>query len=109
MNCFSTFDIYSCLYYCRGNSLRNAASVAYAEVFSPHHGWAIRKAVAAGMYALPTKSQLLKKLNEDGESSCFASSVCNYDSLSWLSHWEVFMCAQEVSRWVLCSSAYSII
>jgi len=52
---------------CRGNSLRDAASVAYAQVFAPHHGWAIRKAVAAGMYALPSKSQLLKKLNEDGE------------------------------------------
>ncbi|XP_020095323.1 accelerated cell death 11-like [Ananas comosus] len=52
-----------------GNSLRNAASIAYAEVFSPHHGWAIRKAVAAGMYALPTKSQLLKKLNEDEASA----------------------------------------
>lgn len=51
-----------------GNSLKNPASVAYARVFAPHHGWAIRKAVAAGMYALPTKSQLLKKLNEDGES-----------------------------------------
>ncbi|TVT98422.1 hypothetical protein EJB05_56283, partial [Eragrostis curvula] len=50
-----------------GNSLRDAASVAYAQVFAPHHGRAIRMAVAAGMYALPSKSQLLKKLNEDGE------------------------------------------
>ncbi|CAA6671789.1 unnamed protein product [Spirodela intermedia] len=47
-----------------GNSLRDPASVAYAQVFAPHHGWAIRKAVAAGMYALPSKSQLLRKLNE---------------------------------------------
>jgi len=52
-----------------GNSLRDAASVAYAQVFAPHHGWVIRKAVAAGMYALPSKSQLLKKLNEDEESA----------------------------------------
>lgn len=50
-----------------GNSLRDPASVAYAKVFAPHHGWAIRKAVAAGMYALPSKAQLLRKLNEDGE------------------------------------------
>ena len=50
----------------RGNSLRNAASVAYAQVLAPHHGWIIRQAVAAGMYALPSKSQLLKKLNEEG-------------------------------------------
>ncbi|XP_020523451.1 accelerated cell death 11 isoform X1 [Amborella trichopoda] len=52
-----------------GNSLRDPASVAYAQVFAPHHGWAIRKAVAAGMYALPTKAQLLKKLNEDEASA----------------------------------------
>lgn len=36
-------------------------------MFAPYHGWVIRKAVAAGMYALPTKAQLLNKLNEDGE------------------------------------------
>jgi Glycolipid transfer protein (GLTP) len=48
------------------NSLRNATSVAYEKVLAPHHGWAIRKAVAAGMYALPSKFQLLKRLNEDG-------------------------------------------
>lgn len=53
----------------RGNSLKDPASKAYAQVFAPYHGWAIRKAVAAGMYALPTKAQLLSKLNEDGESS----------------------------------------
>ncbi|XP_043702001.1 accelerated cell death 11 [Telopea speciosissima] len=52
-----------------GNSLKDPASVAYAKVFAPHHGWAIRKAVAAGMYALPTKAQLLKKLNEDEASA----------------------------------------
>lgn len=52
----------------RGNSLKDPASKAYGQVFAPHHVWAIRKAVAAGMYALPTKSQLLRKLNEDGES-----------------------------------------
>ncbi|KAL5731657.1 Accelerated cell death 11 [Ranunculus cassubicifolius] len=52
-----------------GNSLKAPASTAYAQVFAPHHGWAIRKAVAAGMYALPTKAQLLKKLNEDEASA----------------------------------------
>ncbi|XP_030464730.2 accelerated cell death 11 [Syzygium oleosum] len=52
-----------------GNSLRDPASKAYAQVFAPHHGWAIRKAVAAGMYALPTKAQLLKKLSEDENSA----------------------------------------
>ncbi|CAI9089651.1 OLC1v1024266C2 [Oldenlandia corymbosa var. corymbosa] len=50
-----------------GSSLKDPASTAYAQVFAPYHGWAIRKAVAAGMYALPTRAQLLKKLNEDGE------------------------------------------
>ncbi|KAA8514850.1 hypothetical protein F0562_018029 [Nyssa sinensis] len=52
-----------------GNSLKGPASTAYAQVFAPYHGWAIRKAVAAGMYALPTKAQLLKKLNEDESSA----------------------------------------
>uniref|UniRef100_A0A7N0T488 Glycolipid transfer protein domain-containing protein n=1 Tax=Kalanchoe fedtschenkoi TaxID=63787 RepID=A0A7N0T488_KALFE len=51
------------------NSLRGPASTAYAKVFAPYHGWAIRKAVAAGMYALPTKSQLLNKLNENEVSA----------------------------------------
>ncbi|KAK9715109.1 hypothetical protein RND81_06G144100 [Saponaria officinalis] len=52
-----------------GDSLKEAASTAYSKVFAPYHGWAIRKAVAAGMYALPTKPQLLRKLNEDENSA----------------------------------------
>ncbi|KAL0011818.1 hypothetical protein SO802_006926 [Lithocarpus litseifolius] len=52
-----------------GNSLRDPASKAYAQVFAPHHGRVIRTAVAAGMYALPTKAQLLQKLNEDEPSA----------------------------------------
>lgn len=52
-----------------GNSLKDPASAAYAKIFAPHHGWAIRKAVAAGMYALPTRTQLMKKLNEDEASA----------------------------------------
>ncbi|XP_052184088.1 accelerated cell death 11 [Diospyros lotus] len=53
----------------QGNSLKDAASTAYGQVFAPHHGWAIRKAVAAGMYALPTRAQLMNKLNEDETSA----------------------------------------
>ncbi|TKY72359.1 Accelerated cell death 11 [Spatholobus suberectus] len=52
-----------------GNSLRDPASNAYEQVFAPYHGWAIRKAVSAGMYLLPTKEQLLRKLNEDEASA----------------------------------------
>ncbi|ONK67339.1 uncharacterized protein A4U43_C06F19140 [Asparagus officinalis] len=52
-----------------GNSLRDPASVAYTKVFAPYHGWAIRKAVSAGLFTLPSKSQLLKKLNEDEASA----------------------------------------
>lgn len=51
----------------RGNSLRDPASKAYEQALAPYHGWAIRKAVSVGMYVLPTKEQLLKKLNEDGK------------------------------------------
>ena len=66
--------------YGRGNSLKDPASKAYEKVFAPHHGWVIRKTVAAGMYALPTKAQLLKKLNEDGEC------VKQFDKyLNWIS------------------------
>jgi len=49
-------------------ALREVASKSYEEVFAPYHGWAIRKAVAAGMFALPTKQQFLKKLGEDETS-----------------------------------------
>lgn len=47
--------------------MKDPASKAYTQVFAPYHGWAIRKAVSAGMYALPTRQQLMIKLNEDGE------------------------------------------
>lgn len=47
--------------------LRDAAWSSYNEVFAPYHSWPIRQAVAAGMYALPTKAQFLSKLREDGE------------------------------------------
>ncbi|XP_068663914.1 ACD11 homolog protein [Aristolochia californica] len=49
-------------------SLREAATTAYAEVCAPFHTWAIRTAVGAGMYALPTREQLLLKLNETDDS-----------------------------------------
>ncbi|KAB1200968.1 Pleckstrin homology domain-containing family A member 8 [Morella rubra] len=52
-----------------GNSIRDPAFKAYTQVFAPHHGWAVRKVVAAGTYALPTRAQMLKKLNEDEASA----------------------------------------
>ncbi|XP_031498734.2 ACD11 homolog protein [Nymphaea colorata] len=48
----------------KGSSLKDPASRAYAQVCAPFHSWAVRKTVAAGMYALPTREQLLVKLNE---------------------------------------------
>lgn len=59
----------------RGNSLKEPASKAYEQVFAPHHGWTIRKAVGAGMFMLPTKTQFLKKLNEQGSTILSTSSV----------------------------------
>ncbi|KAH7833269.1 hypothetical protein Vadar_004699 [Vaccinium darrowii] len=50
-------------------SLKEAASTAYAEVCAPYHTWAVRTAVSTGMYALPTREQLLLKLNETDESA----------------------------------------
>ncbi|OAY78982.1 ACD protein [Ananas comosus] len=45
-------------------SLKDAASTAYGQVCAPFHNWAIRKTVSAGMYALPTREQLISRLNE---------------------------------------------
>uniref|UniRef100_A0A5B7C3Y5 Putative ceramide-1-phosphate transfer protein-like n=1 Tax=Davidia involucrata TaxID=16924 RepID=A0A5B7C3Y5_DAVIN len=53
----------------RGNSIIGPVSTAYEQVFGPYHGWAIRTAVSAAMYALPTKTQLLKKLNDNEASA----------------------------------------
>ncbi|GMJ05691.1 phospholipase-like protein [Hibiscus trionum] len=50
-------------------SLRNAASTAYARVCAPYHTWAVRTAVSAGMHTLPTREQLLQKLNETDHSA----------------------------------------
>ncbi|KAL2509609.1 ACD11-like protein [Forsythia ovata] len=50
-------------------SLKEAASAAYTKTCAPYHAWAIRTAVSAGMYALPTREQLLLRLNETDESA----------------------------------------
>lgn len=47
--------------------LKDAASAAYAETCAPYHSWAVKTAAYAGMYALPTRDQLLVKLNETGK------------------------------------------
>ncbi|XP_010265162.1 PREDICTED: ACD11 homolog protein [Nelumbo nucifera] len=49
-------------------SLKEAASTAYAQVCAPYHTWAVRTAVGAGMYALPTREQLIVKLKETDHS-----------------------------------------
>ncbi|KAA3483869.1 ACD11-like protein-like [Gossypium australe] len=48
--------------------LKDAASTAYSQVCAPYHTWAVRTAVSAGMYTLPTREELLQKLNETGRS-----------------------------------------
>ena len=45
-------------------SLKEAATSAYAQTCAPYHTWAVRTAASAGMYALPTREQLLVKMNE---------------------------------------------
>lgn len=52
-----------------GNTLKGPASKAYDQVFARHHSWTIRKAVGAGMFLLPSKSQFLKKLNEEEDDA----------------------------------------
>lgn len=49
-------------------SLKDAATKAYTQVCAPFHSWAVRTAVYAGMCTLPTRDQLLLRLNETGES-----------------------------------------
>ncbi|KAG4998610.1 hypothetical protein JHK85_030049 [Glycine max] len=48
------------------SSLKEVASTAYGQVCAPYHTWAVKTAVYAGMYTLPTRDQLLMKLNETG-------------------------------------------
>jgi hypothetical protein len=48
-------------------SLYDAATAAYGQVCAPFHSWAIRKAVGAGMYTLPSREQLIERLNETGK------------------------------------------
>ncbi|KMT08289.1 hypothetical protein BVRB_6g142140 [Beta vulgaris subsp. vulgaris] len=52
-------------------SLRGAASSAYAQTCAPYHSWAVRAAASAGMYALPSRDQLLISLKETDESAEF--------------------------------------
>ncbi|PWZ30630.1 Protein DETOXIFICATION 42 [Zea mays] len=47
-------------------TLYDVATTAYGQVCAQFHSWAIRKAVGAGMYTLPTREQLIVRLNETG-------------------------------------------
>ncbi|CAN6937822.1 unnamed protein product [Brassica oleracea] len=49
-------------------SLKDAATKAYTQVCAPFHTWAVRTAVYAGMHTLPTRDQLLLRLNETDQS-----------------------------------------
>ncbi|VVA94497.1 unnamed protein product [Arabis nemorensis] len=49
-------------------SLKDAATKAYTQVCAPFHTWTVRTAVYAGMYTLPTRDQLLLRLNETDQS-----------------------------------------
>ncbi|XP_030471856.1 ACD11 homolog protein-like [Syzygium oleosum] len=51
------------------NSLKEAATTAYSQVCAPYHSWAVRTAVYTGMYALPSRDQLLLKLKENDHSA----------------------------------------
>ncbi|CAN1181378.1 ACD11 homolog protein [Linum perenne] len=51
------------------HSLKDAASTAYSQICAPYHPWAVRAAVYAGMYTLPTRDQLLTRLQETDQSA----------------------------------------
>lgn len=44
------------------STLKDAVELAYDQALSEHHGWVIRKAVAAAMLLLPSKEDFLAKL-----------------------------------------------
>lgn len=46
-------------------TLRDAVSVAYEVSLSEHHSWAIRRAVSAATYLLPSKEAFVQKLDID--------------------------------------------
>ncbi|KAK4765187.1 hypothetical protein SAY86_026277 [Trapa natans] len=63
----SHLRVYYCMLICISDySLKNAATTAYSQVCAPYHTWAVRTAVYAGMYTLPSRDQLLLKLGETG-------------------------------------------
>ncbi|XP_027338825.1 accelerated cell death 11-like [Abrus precatorius] len=51
-----------------GNSIRDAVTKAYTQIFNSYHGWALRKAVAARIHYIPTKQQIFRKISEDESS-----------------------------------------
>ncbi|CAN0876388.1 ACD11 homolog protein [Linum grandiflorum] len=51
------------------HSLKDAATTAYSQICAPYHTWAVRTAVYAGMYTLPTRDQLLMRLQETDQSA----------------------------------------
>ncbi|GAQ85540.1 Sphingosine Transfer Protein ACD11 homolog [Klebsormidium nitens] len=48
-----------------GVSLKEAASKAYEQALAPHHSWAIRQAVRASLYTLPSREKFLARVGED--------------------------------------------
>ncbi|KAG8639101.1 hypothetical protein MANES_14G101000v8 [Manihot esculenta] len=50
-------------------SLKDAATTAYSQVCAPFHTWAVRAAVYAGMYTLPSRDQLLLNLSETNQTA----------------------------------------
>ncbi|KAI8539493.1 hypothetical protein RHMOL_Rhmol09G0187500 [Rhododendron molle] len=53
----------------RGNSITGPVLTAYEQVFGPYHSWAIKTAVRASAFTLPTKAGLLRRLKENEASA----------------------------------------
>ncbi|KAL4321117.1 hypothetical protein AHAS_Ahas14G0078400 [Arachis hypogaea] len=69
-----------------GNSVRDAVSKAYTEIFHLHHGWALRKAVSSRLHHIPTKQQLFRKLNQDGKIFRKSANASLCDEIFHLHH-----------------------
>lgn len=64
------------MYFGRGNSIREAISKAYTQIFNSYHGWALRKAVSVRLHYIPTKQQLYRNLRTDGKFSIAFVTIC---------------------------------
>lgn len=87
----SDSELYVPMCFGRGNSMKDAVSKAYTQIFNSYHGWALRKAVAVRLHYLPTKQQLYRKLREDGKYNItFVTIILNVFRACYVLHYSSY-------------------